>query len=248
MNKQNLVYSAFLLLTIFVVLFAIKIFDIGYPITVTNINRSSELAVVGEGKVDVIPDVAYVDVGITVNNVDTVESAQAEINKTNNAIINAMKELKIDKKDIKTSNYSIYPNYNYENNSNQITGYSGNVTITIKTKDPNVAGKVIEMATKAGANQIQGTRFVVDAPEKYREQARGKAIDNAKAQATSLAKSLGIRLGRVVNIIESTPNVDGSPVYLKSAAQGMGGGGGTPAIEAGSEIITSVVTLYFEKK
>ncbi|MDO9028535.1 MAG: SIMPL domain-containing protein [Candidatus Roizmanbacteria bacterium] len=230
-----------------VALYLVKVFNISYPLTVVTTSKSTELAVVGEGKVEVTPDTAYVDAGISVDRASSVEEAQKTINKINNKIINALRDIGIEKADIKTSNYSIYPSYKYENNENKLDGYNGNATIQIKVRDPQLASKVIETATTAGANQIQGSRFVVDKPELYREEAREKAIKNAKEQAEKMAKNLGIKLGKITNIVESIPN---QPVLYKTMmAEGIGaGGGGSANIEPGSQTITSVVTLYFEKK
>lgn len=245
-------YTKYAVLTAFLVLITlalIRILDLSYPISVVNTNRSAELSVVGEGKVDVVPDTAYVEVGVTVNNTQTVDQAQNEIDGTNKKIIDSMQKLQIPKQDIKTSNYSIYPNYSYEGNQNKITGYNGNVTITIKVKDTNTVQRVIEEASKAGANQIQGARFSVENPDKYREEARNKAIDNAKSQAEKLSKNLGIKLGRVVNIIENSSNGGPMPYYDKAMAiPEANGRGGGPVIEAGTQTVSSVVTLYFEKK
>jgi len=227
-------------------LLTIKFFNISYPMTIVSTTQSSELAVVGEGKVEVTPDTAYIDAGITVDRASSVADAQKRINEVNNKIIDSLREIGIEKADIKTSNYSINPNYKYENNENRVDGYNGNVTVEIKVRDPQMASKVIETVTTAGANQIQGSRFVVDKPELYREEARIVAIKNAKEQAQNLAKNLGIKLGRVVNIVESMPGQSTLPVYAKFSADSMGGGG--PAIEQGSQTLTSVVTLYFEKK
>lgn len=235
---------------IFVVstLFLIKVFDISYPLRVTVANTSQELAVVGEGKVDVIPNTAYVDVGVTVNNLQTVEEARTKIDKINTQLVAAVKKLGITSKEIKTTNYSVYPTYTYENNTNRITGYDGNATITVKTNKTEVVPLIIEEATKAGANQINNTRFVVDDPALYREEARGKAIKNAKDQAEKLAKSLGIKLGKVVNVVESlSGGSNTNPLMYDKMGGGMGGGVG-PTLESGSETITSTVTLYFEKR
>lgn len=224
-------------------------FNVALPLTITT-QQASELSVVGEGKVDVVPDTAYIDVGITINDAQTSKDAQNSIGKTNNAIIAAMNKLGVKKEDIKTSNYSVYPNYSYEaNGNNKLLGYSGNVTITIKVKDTQKASQVIEAATAAGANQIQGTRFVVEDPQKYRDEARSMAIANAKEQAQKLAKSLDIKLGKVVNVVENSPDSSIMPMYsTASNAKELGGGGGAPVIESGTQTITSVVTLYFEKR
>jgi len=230
-----------------VALYLVKIFDISYPLTLITTNKSTELAVVGEGKVDVTPDTAYIDVGITVDKASSVDEAQKKINETNNKIVNALKVIGIEKADIKTSNYSISPNYSYVNNEDKIDGYNANATVEIKVRNTQMASKVIDTVTAAGANQIQGSRFVVDKPELYREEARNIAINNAKDQAQKMAKDLGIKLGKVTNIIESSP--DTSVLYSKAMpVSGGGGGGGGAEIEAGSQTITSVVTLYFEKK
>ena len=244
MNNKNIVIFFVSLLAF---LFVVKVFNISYPLQITNTAKSTELSVIGEGKVEVVPDVAYVDLGISVNNAPTVESAQSQIDKTNEAIIEAMAKLNIEKKNIKTSNYSIFPSYRYDEGQDTITGYNGNVTITVKTDNPQSTSQVIEAATAAGANQVQNTRFEVENPGKYRAEARNKAIENAKSQAEDLAKSLGIKLGRIVNVVEYSPDSGGIvPVYAREAATGLGGGG--PILEPGSQNITSVVTLYFEKK
>ncbi len=230
-----------------VALYLVKVFNISYPLTLVTMSKSSELAVVGEGKVEVTPDTAYIDAGITIDKAPTVAEAQKTIDEINNKIIGSLREIGIEKADIKTSNYSINPNYKYENNENNIDGYNGNVTIEIKVRDPQLASKVIETVTTAGANQIQGSRFVVDKPELYREEARNAAIKNAKDQAQKLAKNLGIKLGKITNIVESSPN---QPVLYKTMmAEGIsaGGGGGPTQIEPGSQTVTSIVTLYFEK-
>lgn len=248
MSKNQLQYLIIGSGFIFFLLFLIKFFDISYPLTITTTTKSTELSVVGEGKIDVVPDTAYVDVGITVDNVTTVIEAQNKINETNNKIITAMKKLGINKNDIKTSNYSIYPNYIYEGSRNTINGYNGNVTIAIKVKNINQTTNVITEATKAGANQVQGTRFVIDKPENYRVKVRELAIANAKDQAQKLANSLGIKLGKISNIVELSPSNDIIQPLYSGKAMSEGIGGVAPQIEPGSQTLTSVVTLYFEKK
>lgn len=238
-----------ILITIFslLVLYFIKVFDISYPITIVTSTKSSELSVVGEGKIDVVPDIAYVDAGVSINNAVTVEEAQKNMDEVNNKIIQAMQGLGIKKTDIQTSNYSINPNYTYENNQNKLSGYNGNASITIKVRTVSMVTKVIEEVTKAGANQIQGARFDVNSPESYREQARNLAIKNAKEQAQKIAQNLGLHLGKVVNIVESTPDQNPIVYPMATAKLGMGGGGGAQ-VEPGTQTISSVVTLFFERK
>lgn len=239
----------FLTLSVIVIitLFLIKTLDIYYPVRISS-TVSSDFSVVGEGKVEVVPDTAYVDAGISVIEAGSVAQVQKSIDDTNNKIILAMQKLGIEKKDIKTSNYSINPNYSYENNKSGITGYNGNANITITVKKIELVSNVIQLATDSGANQIQGARFTVKDPAKYREEARTKAIANAKEQAQKLAASLGIKLGKITNIIENSDNVP--PIIYDR--QMMAGGGAAAKqsadIEPGSQTITSIVTLFFDKK
>ncbi len=249
-NKILSTYAAILILTMFA-LAAINYFNISYPLTVTQKNASGELAVVGIGKVDIVPDTASVDLGIISNNATSVNDAQEQINKVNNALIDGLKQIGIQKEDIKTSNYSINPNYDYSKGGvGSITGYNGNATVTVKVKQTDKLPQVIEAGTKAGINQVMGTNYSIDKPENYQEQARSKAIANAKEQAQKLADQLGIRLGKVTNIAESSNNSGPIPMMYaeKSAPLGMGGARTTPDLQPGTQTITSTVTLYFEKR
>ncbi len=245
-------FSHFFVILAFILvgLFLVHTLNLSIPVSVTTSTISSELSVVGEGKVDVVPDTAYVDVGLFVENIQTADLAQKQITEKNNELIKAMKELGVADSDMKTSNFSVNPNYVYDGGRNRATGYNGNVTLTVKTKDTSLAARIMETATKVGANQIQGTRFTVDEPEKYREEARDKAIANAKEQAEKLASSLGISLGQITNIVESSPGMVSPYMYAdKAMAQGMGGGNAaSPELQPGQQTITSTVTLYFEKR
>lgn len=251
MNEQIILFIKKIGITFFFLLIgllAIDFLHISYPIEVTTTTRSSELAVVGEGKVEVKPDVAVVRVGITVNDVPTVQEARQKINETNNAIIAAMKELGISEEDIKTSQYSIHPSYDVK--QDEVQTYDGNVSVEIKARSTDQVADITTRATEAGANDIYGTEFRVEDVSKYREEARNKAIEDARTQAQKLAKELGIRLGKVTNIVESSQGVP-QPMMLRSAVakESMGlGAGPEPDIEAGSQTIESTVTLYFEKR
>lgn len=248
--KRSFVTYVLILVVTGIFLWFINYLNIAYPLSITTKPSSGDLSVVGEGKMDITPDTASVDLGIVVNNAANVEAAQKEINTTNNAIVNAVKALGIDPSDIKTSNYSINPNYSFEGGKNEVTGYNGNATVTIKVRKTDKLPEVINASTKAGANQVMGTNYTVDKPENYREQAREKAIANAKEQAEKLAKQLGIRLGKITNIVESTGTTQPPIYYERSAALDAAGGSNIPSpdLQPGTQTITSTVTLYFEKR
>ncbi len=249
---MKLLYPVIVSIVVVITFAVATALGVGLPIKVTQTNLSNaELSVVGEGKVDVIPDVAYADVGITVNKLATPKEAQNQLSKVNNDIVVALGKFGIAKDDIKTTNFSINPNYDYSSSgSGAIVGYNGNATLTVKIKKVDTIGSIIDAATTAGATDIYNTRFSVESPEKYREQARTKAIANAKDQAEKIAKELGIKLGKVSNIVESTSG-GASPIYADKMAYApgaMGGGGGVADLQPGSQTVSSTVTLYFEKR
>lgn len=231
---------------VLIVFWLIKVFDISYPINITTSTKSAELAVVGQGKIDVSPDVFYVSAGVVVDNKKTVKEVQDQINNVNNKIINLLKSYGLSKENLKTTNYSINPKYSYDKEGNsQITGYSGSVNLRVKVKDLLLLSKIIEGVTLAGANEIYGISYEIDNPDKFQEQARRIAIENAKQQAKKLAQDLGIRLGKITNIVEGNSS-DNNRFYLP-----VTGGGDlqkSVSIEPGTQTITSTVTLYFEKK
>jgi uncharacterized protein YggE len=239
MGTKNLILS---LIFILITLYLIKVFDIAYPINIISTSKTSELAIVGEAKMEVVPDIAYVNLGIKEQG-KKVEEVKEKINQVNNNLINYLKKKGIFKENIKTSNYSIYPNYDY-NEGEKIIGYTGEANLTIKLKDFNLISSILDEVTKLGVNQIGGVNFVVDEPQKYRQRVREKAIENAKNEAQKLAKTLGIKLGKITNIVESSPQ---EPIsYLK--AMSLNDRQSSPTLEPGIQTITTTVTLYFEKK
>lgn len=286
MNKTVLSVA----LTVFVLLVVIRIFNISYPIDlkIVNTNVSSELSVVGDGKVDVKPDTAVIDAGITVSRARTAAEAKERMTRVNNAIIAGVKGLGIKEADITTSNFSINPEFDYSNNpvmpmtepavdlpasagssgststtnvgmpeklvppdqgNSRIVGYNGNANVTIKIRNIDQAAAVIEKVTAAGANNVGSPRFTVEDPDKYREEARNKAIANAREQAQKLSKELGIKLGKITNIVEGGSAYP-VPMYDRAygAAMNAEAKSAPPTIEEGTQTVTSSVTLYFERK
>jgi uncharacterized protein YggE len=250
-DKLNLkvIFTYIVLVIITLVgLFVINYFHISYPLSVSNQATTGELAVVGQGKVDVVPNITTIDAGIIVNNAATTQEAQEKMNTINNKIIDALTKMGIDKKDIQTSQYSVNPNYTFGNGDNKISGYNGNASVTIKVRDANKVGQVIQSATNAGANDVHSQGFSVDDPSVYQDQAREKAIQDAKNQAKKLSQELGIRLGPITNMVESSGN-NPMPVTFNSMAPEAGALQKTiaPDIQQGTQTVNSTVTLYFQR-
>jgi len=123
---------------------------------------TNTITVNGEGTVKVKPDMAYVNIGCG-HHQQTAEDAQRKNSDVMNKVIQALKGMGIAEDDIKTTNYSIYPEQNYDEKTNQsiITGYHVSNMIEVTVRDINNVGNVIDRAGKAGANRMYNVRFTI---------------------------------------------------------------------------------------
>jgi len=197
-------------------------------------------------KVLATPDTATVQVAV-VKEAGSVEDLQTELNEANNAMTSAIKSVGIAEDDIKTVMYSIYPKYRYnpEDGTQSIDGYMATSRLEIRTSDFDKINQVVDVAVKAGANEVGQVNFVVDDRDAYVAQARKEAIEGAKAKAEAIADEAGIDLGQLVNVdIYENGEVQPPVFYEKALATGMGGGGDT-SIQAGQNEIVVNVTLSY---
>ena len=201
------------------------------------------ISVSGEGKVLGKPDVAQVDLSV-VTQANAVDQGQKQNTEKMNKIAQAMKDMGIAEEDLKTTNYSVYPRYQYTEGRSDIIGYEITQTLRVKIKDLNKVGQILGKAAELGANQVGSLSFTFDDPEKLKTDAREKAIANAKDKAKVLAASLGVSLGKVTSFSES---VAGDSVAMYDAAYGRGGaGGGAPSVQAGQNEIVVGVSIAYE--
>lgn len=229
----------------FILLFSFtKIFGpIPFSVNSVTTQKSTTFDVTGEGKVSVISDIASVSVGIRSQG-STVKSAQEQINGVINKVSEAVKDLGIDSKDIQTTNYSVYPDYDYSKSPQRIKGYSASTTLSVKVKDIDKVNNVIDAATENGANEVSGISFEVDDRTKAENEAREKAVEEAKRKAEAASKIAGFKLGRIINYSES---FGGGPIPIPLRALSQGAAEQTPTqLEPGSTDIAVTVTLSYE--
>lgn len=237
-----------LALTVFVI-FKIRntVREFGYigraPLSQYTINIS------GEGKVSSVPDIATIDLGVT-SEAKTVKQAQDDNTKKMNDIVKAIKDMGVAEKDIQTTNYNIYPKYSYSQTrgTSEIVGYTVSQSVALKIRELDKVGSILAKAGELGANQVGGVQFTIDEPDSLKSDARQKAIKDAKDKANTLAKELGVSLGRVVSFSEYSGGA--VPLYAKSSIEsyGMGGGEPMPDIQPGSQEVIVNVNLVFEIK
>lgn len=240
-------YIRFVVITL-IALWLINVLGISYPIRVTTSTTSAEFSISGDGKVDAIPDTALLTTGIVVTNAKTAKAAQDDLNEKNNALGNALIKQGVELKDIQTTQYSVYPIYdNSTSGTQKVTGYNGSVSISIRTRKLGTIGELLTVITEAGANQVQGVEYTIDDISKYRSQARERAIANAKEQAKQVATNTGIKLGKIINIVESGSGMP-QPYQSMMGLERSDAKVDSANLQPGSQTITSSVTVFFEKK
>ena len=231
--------------TFFILLFSFtKIFGpIPFSVNSVTTAKSDAFNVTGEGKVSAAPDTALVMVGVSASG-STVKAAQDQLNTNINKVSEAVKKLGIEEKDIQTTNYNINPNYDFREADQKITGYSASTNLAIKVRIIDQANSVIDAATASGANQVGGISFDVSDRTKLENEAREKAVANAKSKAENAAKIAGFKLGRIINYSEGFGGAIPMP-YRALSAEKLDAAAPTQ-IEPGSSEISVTVTLSFE--
>ena len=205
-----------------------------------------------EGKVAARPDIATVTVGVVTTGT-TAQAAQDENTKSTNKIIEFVKQQGVADADIVTSNFSVYPNYDYTSGKNILNGYTTNQTLTLKVrgvdKSTTTLGKILSGSLESGSNQVQGVYFSFDDADNLRQEARKIAIEKAKQKAADLAAASGLKLGRIITVSENSISQPyPMPYALDSVKSAPSGGAASPQIETGSQDITAQMTLVFEIK
>jgi len=214
------------------------------------IEARNTITVSDTGEIYAKPDLAVIDFSV-INEAKTVAAAMDDNTKKMNAIIEAVKGQGVEAKDLKTTNFNIYPRYEwyekseiYPQGKRVLVGYEVQQTLEVKIRDLAKIGQVIEKAVEAGANQVGDLTFTIDKQDELKKQARKEAIEKAKTKAKELANQLGVNLVRITNFSESTIVPIPQPFYLEKAAGA--GGEETPQIETGENKIEVTVTLTYE--
>ncbi len=205
------------------------------------------LMVNGYGKINGNNDIAMTTIGFSNTDKD-VAKAQAANKAVMDKVFADLKKLGVADKDLQT-NYTIYPEYNYTQDKGQLlVGYRVNEQLTVKIRDLAKITEVLGLAGKYGANEVGGLSFTIDDPENLKEQAREKAIADARAKALVLAARLGVRLGGVISYNEYEGSNDYYPLKAMSSIVAEGGGmSAAPAqVAAGSKDVVMNVNVNFE--
>lgn len=199
----------------------------------------------GEGEAIGIPDVASLTFSVITERA-TAKEAMNENAEKMNKVISFVKESGVDEKNVKTQSFFLNPRYDYFEGKRVFRGYELTSTLLVKVRDLAKISDIIDGAVSRGANQVGNIQFVIDDPEKLKEEARIKAIENAKEKAQSIAQATGLKLGKLVSFTETS--FPPPPVIRQFSLKGTLEETIAPDIEKGSLEIKVNVSLTFELK
>jgi uncharacterized protein len=201
----------------------------------------------GESVIDTKPDRATIHIGV-VTQAATADATASQNAKQTTAVLERIKKEIGGKGELRTTGYSVHPNYSYPNPPNntppRIVGYNASNTVQVKLDDIALVGRVIDAATSAGANNINGINFEVKDEQAVRRQALGQAARNARASAEALASALGLKVVRVLSADTGEP-VMVQPMHRMAMARMAEARAPTP-VEPGSIQVRATVVVTLE--
>ncbi len=232
----------------FILLFVYSKFGPSLPISVLTQTKGEPMMVSETGSATVVPDIAKLSLGIESQG-QILKQVQDNVNTKSKQLTDTLTKLGVDKKDIKTTNYSVNPEYNYESQPFKINGYRVSTNYEVKITNFELVNDVLTAATDNGANIIGNINFEVndETKTKLTQEAREEAVKLAKEKAEGLAKAAGITLGKIINVTESQGvNYPRPVMYAKEMAVGVADSAQVANVTPGETEISVTVNLSYE--
>lgn len=201
------------------------------------------ITVTGEGRVEAVPDMATVMLGVTTDAATAREALDA-----NNALLQAtltgLKSAGIEDRDVQTSGLSLGPRYDYSssNGSGQIAGFTASNTVTVRVRAMDSLGEVLDAVVSDGANTLNGITFGMQNPEPLLDEARKQAVSDARDKAGLYATAAGVTIGPVVSISEQSGYMPPVPMAMDA---GFAKAESVPVM-GGEVALTANVTIVYE--
>lgn len=167
------------------------------------------LTITGQAEVRAAPDMAVISAG-TVTEAKTARDALSANNQTMTSVLDTIRAAGVADRDIQTSNFSVQPNYTHSTSSSsgaqeppKIAGYTVSNTVTVIVRDLAKLGPVMDAVVSSGVNQMHGLDFTIAEAGPLRNEARRKAVAEARARAELYAEAAGVKLGQIRSISEA---------------------------------------------
>jgi len=206
------------------------------------------ITVNGMGKAGSSPDMATINSGV-LSVSKTAQQALQTNNKLMEQLMGILKSKNIADNDIQTSGFSVYPEYYRDpsprgtTKANQISGYRVSNNVSVKVRDLKRLGEVLDSLVQGGSNQISGVQFSIANAEEVQNDARKKAVVDARARAELYATATGTKVGKVISISEQ---VIQSPRPMPQMRMAMAEAASSVPIASGEQEVTATVNVMYE--
>ena len=212
----------------------------GYRDSVSSDSGSEGIHVSGQGSVSAAPDIARAQLGVQTF-APELEAAMTDNSRSMNTVTGALKAQGVADDDIQTANFSVNPQYDFERETREIVGYWVDNRVRVTFRDLSALGNALQAGLDAGANTVYDLRFTVDNRDALLSQARALAVADARQRAETLAKAAGVKLGKALNIHESSSTY---PVYVRGAFDEAAGS--AVPVESGEIDLRVYVDVLFD--
>ncbi|MEX0677037.1 MAG: SIMPL domain-containing protein [Pirellulales bacterium] len=204
------------------------------------------ITVVGQGEVQVRPDMANVAVGVTTE-AETASEALTENNRRMAQLLKTLRGLDIPDKHVQTSSFNVSPKQSYDRDRREppkIVGYTVTNQVNVKVMEVSRLGSILDAVVETGGNRIQGVGFSLAEPQPHMDQARRKAMADARHRAELYAAEAGVKLGAPLLISEQSASLPRPLMTLGVEVRGVAAPGEVP-ISQGEQTITAHVTVTY---
>jgi len=201
------------------------------------------LSVSATGEASRAPDIATASAGVVTQAADANAAMRANASQMQK-VVAAIRAAGVAERDIQTTGISIHPTYRHvENEEPRISGYSASNSVSLKVRDIARLGEVLDALVASGANNVNGPGFGIDQPEAVYDEARRKALDQARKRADMYAEALGLRVRRIVSISEGGRMQPPQPMF---AMRAMAMDAESTPVAPGENTLTANLEIVFE--
>ena len=193
------------------------------------------ISVSAQGEASVAPDLAIVSFAVSGEGKD-LSPTRDDVNKRSSAVLAKVRELEIADGDINAPDVGIHPQYDYRKGQ-RLTGYRVTRQMTVKVRDLDRLGDVLDGVVGAGANEVFGAQMSAADPSAAEHAALASAVAAARAKAEVLATAAGVKLGAVARI-EEEADYGGAPMPKMRMMTAM-----AESADAGTEVATGDLTV-----
>lgn len=198
------------------------------------------ITITGEGQVEAPPDMATISLGVTTT-AQTAQEAMSANAAEIAAVLENLKATGIEARDLQTSGLSLQPNWtNRSTSENRIDGYTASNQLSVRVRDLSKLGAILDAAVKDGANTLNGVSFAMADPAPLLEEARKRAVADARSRAELIAGAAEAKLGAIASITEGGGGYPQPQFgYARAAMESV-------PVEAGAVSLSASVTMSWQ--